>query len=253
MNSLLAIEDAHVRYSRVKAVDGVSLRVDRCEIYGLAGESGSGKSSLARAALGLVPVSGGRILFDGEDVSSAPPARRRMVWRRVGVVFQDPMGSLNPRRSVLSSIGEPLRAWGLARSNADLRAAAGGLLQEVGLDADALDRLPGAFSGGQRQRIAIARALALKPDLLIADEPFAALDVSVQAQVARVFADLARTRGLALLVVSHDLALLYHLADRVGVMQHGRLVEEGPAKSVIAAPRHPYTQALAQASAEPPR
>ena len=242
---LLAIDSLAVEFStggrRVTAVRDVSLAVHADEIVGLAGESGSGKSTLARAAMGLVPVTRGRILLDGRDVTHLEDAARRPAWRRMQMIFQDPNGSLNPRLTVAESLAEPLHAPPRAP---ETRRRIARLLAEVGLPPEALDRRPRQFSGGQRQRIAIARARAVEPDLLLADEPVAALDVSVQAQIVELFRATRRARRLAMLVIAHDLALLHHLADRLVVMYAGRVVETGPARAVIAAPRHPYTALL---------
>ncbi len=230
----------------VQAVSDVSLSVARGEAVGLVGESGSGKSTLGRLLLGLLPPSAGRVLFDGIDLARTRSAEMRVLRRRMQLVFQDPFGSLDPRREVGAQIADALAIHGmLPASQRPARVAA--LLAQVGLAAADARRLPHAFSGGQRQRIGIARALAGGPDFLVADEPVSALDVSVQAQVLALLADLRARLGLSMLFISHDLPVVRHLCDRVAVMYLGRIMEEGPVAAVFATPRHPYTQALLSA------
>jgi oligopeptide/dipeptide ABC transporter ATP-binding protein len=230
----------------VQAVNGVSLTVAKGETLGLVGESGSGKTTLARAVLRLIEPTAGRVTFDGQDVLALPARPLRALRKRMQIVFQDPYSSLNPRMTVGAAVREGLEIHKLfSGKDADRRVAE--LLEEVGLSADAASQYPHAFSGGQRQRIALARALAVDPDLLVCDEPVSALDVSVQAQVLNLLADLQARRGLALLFVSHDLAVVRHIAPRVAVMYVGRIVEEGPADAIFSAPKHPYTQALLSA------
>ena len=238
MTTLLA-EGITVAFGDLVAVDDVSLAVDAGAAVGLVGESGSGKTTVARVLCGLQTPDSGAVLFDGE----ALPRRRSVAQRRaVQMVFQDPFGSLNPRRRIGSMLVELLRVHGLAAGAERARALE--LLDLVGLPGAALDRYPAAFSGGQRQRIAIARALAAEPRLLIADEPVSALDVSVQATVLRVFAQLRSDLGIGLLLISHNLAVVRVLCDTVAVMYLGRLVETGTTTELFEDPRHPYTRAL---------
>ena len=252
--AVLEVEDLVVEYSsrrrRVRAVDGVSLRIARGEVLGLVGESGSGKSTLGRAALGLAPITSGTIRIDGVDVASGSRAARHEVRRRVGVVFQNPLGSMNPRYTVAQSVGEPLAVHAGLRGEA-LRARVTELLESVELPGAWSERYPHELSGGQRQRVAIARAIALQPDLLIADEPTSALDVSVQATVLDLFRRLQQEFRFACLFVSHDLAVVDALADRVAVMHRGRLVEVGERIQVLQSPREGYTRTLLDAAPLP--
>jgi oligopeptide/dipeptide ABC transporter ATP-binding protein len=231
----------------VYAVDGVSLRVNRGETYGLVGESGCGKTTLGRALLRLVEPTGGRIMFDEVDVASLKGERLRTMRRRMQMVFQDPLSSLDPRQSVESLLIEGMRAHGLDRDSDTTRARLVELLTAVGLPQTALRKYPHEFSGGQRQRIGIARALALEPDLIVADEPVSALDVSVQAQVLNLLEELQDEFGLTYLVIAHDLAVVRHISDRIGVMYLGSLVEESDADTLYREPLHPYTRALLSA------
>lgn len=237
-------------HKRVRAVDGVSLTVAKGASVGLVGESGCGKSTVARTILRLIEPDEGEIEFDGVDVRAAPPTELRALRRRMQIVFQDPFASLNPRRSVRQTLSEPLRVHGLgdeATIDAKVRAA----VVEVGLREDALDRLPHEFSGGQRQRIGIARALIVDPALVIADEPVSALDVSIQAQILALLSDLRRRRGIAFLFVSHDLGVVRHFCEEICVMYLGRIVERGPTKSILDRPEHPYTRLLRDSSPVP--
>jgi len=237
------------RRAAVRAVQEVTLAVAPGEAVGLVGESGSGKSTIGRLMLGLLPPTAGRIVVDGQDLAQAGPAALRRLRRRMQLVFQDPYSSLDPRRRVGAQIADGLAIHGLPRAG---RVAA--LLDQVGLPAAHAGRFPHEFSGGQRQRIAIARALATGPDLLVADEPVSALDVSVQAQVLTLLADLRTRLRLSLLFISHDLPVVRSLCDRVAVLYLGRVMEEGPSDAVFRTPLHPYTQALLSAapSLDPP-
>ena len=231
----------------VQAVTDVSLSVAKGETLGLVGESGSGKSTVGRLLLGLLAPTAGQVAFDGTDLAQARPGELRVLRRRMQLVFQDPYGSLDPRRTVGAQIGDALGIHGLlAKAERPGRIAA--LLEQVGLAPEHAARYPHQFSGGQRQRVGIARALASGPDFLVADEPVSALDVSVQAQVLALLADLRARLGLAMLFISHDLPVVRHLCDRVAVMYLGRIMEEGSVAEVFSGPRHPYTQALLSAA-----
>jgi len=231
----------------VYAVDGVSLQIGRGETYGLVGESGCGKSTLGRAILRLEKPTAGQVFFDGRDIAPLRGEELRTMRRRFQMVFQDPLSSLDPRQSVESLLVEGMKAHGLSKGadadNARLRE----LVDSVGLPSTALRRYPHEFSGGQRQRIGIARALCVEPDLIVADEPVSALDVSVQAQVLNLLGRLQRELGLTYLVIAHDLAVVRHVSDRIGVMYLGGLVEEAPAQALYDDPQHPYTRALLSA------
>jgi ABC-type glutathione transport system ATPase component len=237
-------------------VDGVSLTVEAGETLGLVGESGSGKSTLARMILGLVVPSRGSIRVGGVDVARASKAELRGLRREMQPVFQDPYGALNPRMTVLEIVVEPWKIHGgeggAKLSGAELRRRAGELLKQAGLDESALARYPHQFSGGQRQRINIARALALRPRLLILDEPVSALDVSVGAQIVNLLRDLQREHGLTYLFISHSMPLVRYLSTRIAVMQRGRLVEMGEAETLCAGPREAYTRQLIAATPELP-
>lgn len=231
----------------VRALDNVSLSVARGEAVGVVGESGSGKSTIGRALLGLTPATSGSVRFDGVDVAGLKGKAARALRRRMQLVFQDPYASLDPRRLVSAQIADGLLAHGLA-SRAELPERIAALLQQVGLPPSHADRFPHEFSGGQRQRIGIARALAVGPEFLVADEPVSALDVSVQAQVLTLLADLRQRLGLAMLFISHDLSVVRSLCERVMVLYLGRVMEEGPVAAVLERPRHPYTAALLSAA-----
>jgi oligopeptide/dipeptide ABC transporter ATP-binding protein len=231
------------RRGAVRAVDGVSLTVGEGEVLAVVGESGCGKSTLGRLALRLDEPDAGSVRFAGTDLRAMPPAALRQQRRHMQMIFQDPYASLDPRMTVGQAVAEPLRLHGIV-PRAGERARVQELLSRVGLRPEHADRWPHEFSGGQRQRIAIARALASGPRLIVGDEPVSALDVSVQAQVINLLQDLIREFRLAFMLISHDLAVVRHVADRVVVMYLGRIVEEGPAEHVFATPRHPYTRAL---------
>ncbi|MBB4907108.1 ABC transporter ATP-binding protein [Actinophytocola algeriensis] len=231
----------------VYAVDGVDLVVNRGETYGLVGESGCGKSTLGRAMLKLTEPTSGRVLFDGVDLSAMKGEKLRTMRRRMQMVFQDPMSSLDPRQSVESLLVEGMRAHNLDKGKESTGKRLRELLSAVGLPSTALRKYPHEFSGGQRQRIGIARALTVEPDLIVADEPVSALDVSVQAQVINLLEDLQDEFGLTYLVIAHDLAVVRHISDRVGVMYLGGLVEEATSDDLYAEPLHPYTRALLSA------
>jgi peptide/nickel transport system ATP-binding protein len=237
---------APVRWLR--AVDGVSLAVLRQETLGLVGESGSGKTTFGRTILRLVEPTGGRILLDGRDITHLSPRELRPLRRRMQIVFQNPYASLNPRKRVRQIVGQPLAVHGW-EGDRDARVAE--LLDRVGLPRDAGHRYPHEFSGGQRQRIAIARALALRPDLVVADEITSGLDVTVKSRVVALLRELRVEFHVAYLFISHDLAVVRQIADRVAVMYLGQIVEEAPAEALFARPLHPYTRAL-QASVPPP-
>ncbi|WP_104106471.1 oligopeptide/dipeptide ABC transporter ATP-binding protein [Nocardioides sp. 616] len=228
----------------VKAVDGVDLQIHSGKTLGLVGESGCGKSTLGRAVLRLAPVTEGRVLFDGTDVASLSGEALRRIRQDMQMVFQDPLASLNPRQSVETILTEPLRAHGIAYDKSNRVAE---LLDQVGLPRSAAQKYPHEFSGGQRQRIGIARAVALEPRFVIADEPVSALDVSIQAQVLNLLEDLQVQLGLTFLVIAHDLAVVRHVSDEVAVMYLGGIVEQAPADDLYTQPMHPYTVALMSA------
>jgi peptide/nickel transport system ATP-binding protein len=233
--------------SRVYAVDGVSFEIARGETLSLVGESGCGKSTVGRAILRLFDITAGQVVLDGQRIDDLSPDRLKQMRRRVQVVFQDPFSSLNPRLRVRAILAEPIRNFGLAKSSADLEAKVAGLMDTVRLPRDALDRRPHEFSGGQRQRICIARALAAEPDLIVCDEAVSALDVSVKAQIVNLLQDLQREFGLALLFISHDLAIVEHMTHRIAVMYLGKIVEIASREQIFASPKHPYTKALLSA------
>ncbi|WP_454721112.1 MULTISPECIES: ABC transporter ATP-binding protein [Cupriavidus] len=257
---LLSVQELTLTYpgeshQRVRAVDGLSLDIAAGETVGLVGESGCGKSSLSRAIVRLAQADAGRVLFDGQDLLALAPAALLPWRRRVQMVFQDPYGSLNPRQRVEDILGHALAIHGV-RERAERARRIAAILDDVGLGRAAAGRYPHEFSGGQRQRIAIARALVLRPELVICDEPVSALDVSVQAQILNLLADLKAEHGLTYLFISHDLSVVRYIADRMCVMQAGRIVETGTPESLWHHPRHPYTRSLLAAvpgAAQPAR
>lgn len=253
---LLDIEDLTVEFRQsrrtppLRAVDHVSLSIAPGETVGLVGESGSGKSTIGRAVLGLNHVNSGRIHFEGRDITHASARTRRELSARLQVVFQDPYSSLNPARTIGSTLAEPLLVHGgTDERSTEERVAA--MLERVGMPTDTADRYPGQFSGGQRQRIAIARALMPEPRLVICDEPVSALDLSIQAQVMNLLADLQRDLGLSYLFIAHDLPVVRHLSHRIVVLYRGQVMESGPAETLYAHPVHPYTRALLAAVPQP--
>jgi oligopeptide transport system ATP-binding protein len=235
------------RHQELQAVRDVDLAIERGETVGLVGESGSGKSTLARTVVRAERPASGRILFDGDDLAPLTERQLRPYRSRLQMIFQDPFGSLDPRMRVEDVIGEPLRV----HKRGDrrwIRGRVGELLELVGLDPSVAHRSPAQFSGGQRQRISVARALALEPDFLVADEPVSALDVSIQAQIIALLNDVQQKLGLTTLVIAHDLALVHQISDRIAVMYLGEIVEEGTADEVVFAPQHPYTASLLSAT-----
>jgi len=248
--NLISIEDVRVEYSSqrsmfgsgqtVRAVDGVSLEIKRGETLGLVGESGCGKSTVGRAVLRLTEPTGGRVMHNGDDLSSLDPEAMRRRRRQLQMIFQDPYSSLNPRMTAGQIIGEPIKTFDLGPSKDRVQT----LMENVGLDRRFIDRRPREFSGGQRQRIGIARALAAEPEFIVADEPISALDVSIQAQILNLMRRLQKENGLTYLFISHDLRAVRHIADRVAVMYLGRIVELADAKDLYRDPLMPYTRAL---------
>jgi oligopeptide/dipeptide ABC transporter ATP-binding protein len=253
---MLEVMDLVVRYgngrkagSAPAAVDGVSFSIQPGETVGLVGESGSGKSTIGKAILGLQKVTAGSIAFQGADITHPDAARRRALGSELRAVFQDPNSSLNPRKTIGASLAEPLRVRGVSAGEAQTRAE--DMLERVGLPLEAVDRYPGQFSGGQRQRISVARALICEPQLVVCDEAVSALDLSTQAQVLNLLADLRDERCLSYLFIAHDISVVQFLAQRVVVLYRGQVMEAGPVAAVTESPKHPFTQALVAASPVP--
>lgn len=256
-DTLLRVEDLKIYYpvagsgfgkkEFVKAVDGVTFEVKKGEVFGIVGESGCGKSTLGRGVCKLENLTSGHVYLDGEDITEYNDRRMRSIRKKVQMVFQDPYASLNPRMSVFDIIAEPLLVHHLYQDKADLEKKVLDLLHRVGLDDYHANRYPHEFSGGQRQRIGIARALAVEPSLIIADEPVSALDVSIQAQVLNLLNELKRDLDLTYIFVAHDLSVVEYISDRVGVMYLGNFVEVGEKDKIYSNPMHPYTQALLSA------
>lgn len=264
--SLLDVRNLHVHFPQYsgffgrrtgwyRAVDGISFRIGPGETLGLVGESGCGKTTAGRAILRLIPASSGTVRLNGVDVLAAGHHALRNLRRDMQIVFQDPGGSLNPRRRIGDTVAEPLIVHGVAKAGRALRATVAELLERCGMPSDVTDRYPHEFSGGQKQRIAIARAIALRPKLLVCDEPTSALDVSVQAQILNLMKDLQAAFGMSYLFISHDMNVMQHMCDRIAVMRGGQIVEEGTKSVVLGSPVHEYTRKLLSAVpvAEPRR
>ncbi len=264
MQPLLQIDDLRVRFRThsplaalasgindpfVDAVYGVSLQISEGETYGLVGESGSGKTTLARSILGLVEPQQGSIRYDGTELVGMPSAEMKKLLGNVGAMFQDPVGSLSPRMTIRSLLAEPFKIHGL--SDRDLAQETNRLLDMVGLNQDFAGRYPHQLSGGQARRVGVARALALNPKLVVADEPTAGLDVSVQGEILNLLGRLQQELGISILVITHNLNVVRHITDRMGIMYFGRILEQGPTRTMFDQPSHPYTMALLSANPEP--
>lgn len=236
------------KHNTVKAIDDVSFNIYRGEVFGLVGESGSGKSTTGRSIIGLYNQTSGDILFKGKNTQGRYSSSEKKAFKKnIQMIFQDPYASLNPRMTVEDIIGEGLDVHGIAKDSADKRAKVVELLETVGLSADHASRYPHEFSGGQRQRIGIARALAVEPEFIIADEPISALDVSIQAQVVNLMKELQENKGLTYMFIAHDLSMVKYISDRIGVMYRGKLVELATAEELYDNPLHPYTKSLLSA------
>jgi oligopeptide/dipeptide ABC transporter ATP-binding protein len=253
MSSLLSVNDLRVRYpvrgGFVDVVHGVSLDIKRGETTAIVGESGSGKTTLAMALCGLAPVCRGEVRFEGELLHRDRKNRLNPDRKRVALMFQDPVGSLNPRMTVRKALAEPFRIHKIESVDPDREAL--GLLDKVGLGADFADRYPHQLSGGQARRVGVARALSLRPHLLIADEPTAGLDVSIQGEVLNLLSQLQQEMGLGILVITHNLNIVRHVADQMAIMYLGRFIEQGDSQQIFSQPRHPYTAALLAANPSP--
>ena len=262
--SLLQLSDVRVRFRTlssaravlegvadpfVDAVNRVSLEIRQGETFGLIGESGSGKTTLARSIIGLLQPQEGSVRYDGDELIGLSPRAWKKVRRNIGVMFQDPVGSLSPRMSVFALLSEPFRIHN--QVNLDLRSEVSRMLEMVGLSDDFAHRYPHQLSGGQARRVGVARALALKPKLIVADEPTAGLDVSVQGEILNLLNKLQKEFGLTILIITHNLNIVRHVTDRMGIMYFGRIVEQGPTKAIFENPAHPYTLALLSANPEP--
>jgi len=235
----------------VRAVDGVSFDVAPGECLGLVGESGCGKTTVGRTLLKLIPATAGQVMFAGQDVYKARAGALQALRKQMQIIFQDPAGSLNPRMRIEGIVGEPMVVHGLVTQRDQLRHEVENVLERCGMPRASADRYPHEFSGGQRQRIGIARALSLRPSFIVCDEPTSALDVSIQAQILNLLKDLQRDLGLSYLFISHDMAVIRHMCDRVAVMYKGKIVEAGTKAEIIGNPQHKYTQSLLSAVPEP--
>ena len=244
---LAGVQNLTKTFGDLRAVDDVSFEIRRGETLAIVGETGSGKTTLLRCLTRLTDVTEGRVFFDGTDITRASPAELRPIRRRMQIVFQDPLGSLNPRHSIGATIAEPLAIHDVVRGEARTKRVHE-LMEIVGLDPTLAPRYPAEFSGGQLQRVGIARAIALNPELVVCDEPVSALDVSIRAQILNLLAEVKERFGMAFLFISHDLAVVRHVADRIGVMSQGKLVELGAADDVLRTPKHAYTRSLLEAA-----
>jgi ABC-type oligopeptide transport system ATPase subunit len=250
-DALLEVRDLVKDYPRTRALDGISFDVRPGEAFGIVGETGSGKTTTARVVARLVDATSGSVRFDGREVGDLSRAETKALRRELAMVFQDPYSSLNPRKTAGSIVAEPLAVHGLLPNRAERRRAVRELFERVGLDPGHLNRRPHEFSGGQRQRIGIARALALRPRLVVADEPVSALDVSIQAQILNLLRELRRDLGLTLVLISHDLSVVRYMCERVAVMRDGRIVELADVETLFGRPANEYTRALLAAVPRP--